>query len=60
MNSKTSAKQNQKSDSKEMLTHFIDEWSDRVFADETATSLMDNEFKAALSKAFNGMSPIEI
>ena len=60
MNIKTSGKQNQKSDSKEMLTNFIDEWSDRVFADETATSLMDNEFKAALSKAFNGMSPIEI
>lgn len=59
-NSTASGEHRKADDSDQMLTHFIDEWSEGVFADEATTSLMDNEFKAALSKAFNGMSPIEI
>lgn len=43
-----------------MLTHFIDEWSQGINVDEPLTSRMDHEFKAALSRLFSGMSPIEM
>jgi polyhydroxyalkanoate synthase len=61
MNGKTSAAGHGEAiDSPNRLTRLIDYWIDGVIVDETTTSLMDNEFKAALSRAFNGMSPIEI
>jgi polyhydroxyalkanoate synthase len=59
-NSNTSGDGRKADEPRQMLTRFIDEWSEGVFADEATTSLMDNEFKAALSKVFKGMSPIEI
>ena len=47
-------------DAQTTLTRIIKYWGEgRVFETST-TSLMDNEFKAAVSRAFNGMSPIEI
>ena len=61
MNSRTEAGNGAaKEKSDPMLTHFIDEWSRGVLVGEQMTSLMDHEFKAALSRAFSGMSPIEI
>ena len=46
--------------SMDQVNNLIDQWSQELFADDAATSLLDNEFRSAVSRAFKGMSPIEI
>lgn len=43
-----------------MLNSFIEDWNAQAARDDDLASRLDHEFKAALSKFFNGMSPIEI
>jgi polyhydroxyalkanoate synthase len=43
-----------------LLGIIIDRFGQNALIDEASTDRMDNEFKAVVSKAFNGMSPIEI
>ena len=43
-----------------MADRLIDKWSETVFVDDENISLMDKKFKSALSRAFSGMSPIEV
>ena len=47
-------------DKMQMANHLIDKWSETVFVDDENISLMDKKFKSALSRAFSGMSPIEV
>ena len=42
------------------MNNFIDDWNAQAARDDDLVLRLDHEFKAALSKFFNGMSPIEI
>ena len=47
-------------DKTQMANHLIDKWSETVFVTDENISLIDKKFKSALSRAFTGMSPIEV